>query len=313
MSRLLLAALLLAALAAVPASALTHGKGEAGAAFLGISPGARPAAMGDAFGGLADDVYSVYYNPAGLGGLERVQMAGSHEARFEGLSYDHAAVSVPLLAWVDTPRPGTDLGVLAFSVTSLKVEGLERRGTTETDQPLGTFDAGDLALALSYGLNLPESPWSVGATAKLIESRLDSARARAPALDVGALYRADRWSAGAGARNLGQGLRFREETDPLPSVLYAGASCELNEKWLAAAELSQPLDFAVGFERRRTFGKKLQGAGRFGYNTAKRGGGTLAGAALGLGLTYNGFSADFAWLPAGELGDGFKYTVIVKF
>src|SRR5687767_5725272 len=40
--------------------------GTSGAAFLKIAPGARPVGMGEAFTGVADDIHSVYFNPAGL-------------------------------------------------------------------------------------------------------------------------------------------------------------------------------------------------------------------------------------------------------
>lgn len=314
-------ALLLVGLLALPAQA-----GESGAAFLKIAPGARPAALGEAFGGLADDVHAGYYNPAGLGRLDKVQAAGSHEARFADMSYDYAAVSVPLLAWVDSPRPRAEFGVLALSVFSLSVDGIERRGNTETDEPIDTFKAGDLAYALSYGLSLPESPWSFGATVKRVESRMDAERAAALAFDAGALYSEGRWSAGAGARHVGQGQRFREQADPLPRQLWAGGSYRWATgsengrlggtapgAWLLTAELSHPLGLGLGVERRKSFGRKLEGAVRGGYNTARRDPGGLAGAALGLGLTYDAFTLDFAWLPGGELGDGFKYSLMARF
>ncbi|MCH7989031.1 MAG: S9 family peptidase, partial [Planctomycetes bacterium] len=47
------------------------------------------------------------------------------------------------------PPPKRDLGVLGFAAYSLSVDGLQRRGTTDTDQPSGTFGANDLALAFS--------------------------------------------------------------------------------------------------------------------------------------------------------------------
>lgn len=319
MRRALLVALALAAaLQAGPAAALgASSKGTSGAQFLKIAPGARPAALGEAFGGLADDVHAAYYNPAGLGALARVELAGMRETRFEGIAYDYAAVSVPLLAWVDSHRPREDFGALAFSVSGLSVDGIERRGTTETDEPIDSFDASDLAYGLAYGLRLPESPWLVGGAMKLVDSRLDSAKARSFALDGGVLYAGERWSAGAGLRNLGTKHRFRSEADSLPLLGYAGASAKLGSEWLAAVELDLPRDGApgagLGAEYRKDFGEGLRGALRGGLRTDRRDAGGLGGLSMGLGLGYRNLDFDFAWAPAGDLGNSFRYSLVVKF
>src|SRR5436189_231977 len=67
--------------------------GSSGAAFLKVGPGARQGAMGEAFAGTADDVYSIYYNPAGLGNLSKVEAAGMHDQQFQGINSEFAAVS----------------------------------------------------------------------------------------------------------------------------------------------------------------------------------------------------------------------------
>ena len=42
------------------------GAGTAGAAFLKIEGGSRPAGLGGAFTGLANDINTIFWNPAGL-------------------------------------------------------------------------------------------------------------------------------------------------------------------------------------------------------------------------------------------------------
>jgi tetratricopeptide (TPR) repeat protein len=70
-----LAALLVCALAAT-----------ARAAFEDLGAGGRAPGMGDAFVAIADDVYAVHYNPAGLGRLERPQFGAAYTAHFVGLT-----------------------------------------------------------------------------------------------------------------------------------------------------------------------------------------------------------------------------------
>lgn len=56
------------------------------AAFEDLGAGARAPAMGNAFTALADDLYAVYYNPSGLGQLERPQLSATYSRLYMGLS-----------------------------------------------------------------------------------------------------------------------------------------------------------------------------------------------------------------------------------
>ena len=53
--------------------------GTTGADFLKIGVGARQAAMGNAFAGVADDATAIYWNPGGLGFADRwnITMSGN--------------------------------------------------------------------------------------------------------------------------------------------------------------------------------------------------------------------------------------------
>jgi len=312
----LLAAFTPAALA-VPACAASAGKGTAAAAFLRLAPGARGAAMGEALGGTADDAYAAWYNPAGLGFLERVEAAAAHESRFEGIAYDAAILAVPVLAWRDSPLRANAYGVMALSVYGLSASGIERRGLVETDSPSGTFSSSDRAYAFSYGYNLAGSNWALGATAKLVDSALDTARATALTWDGGVLWKGERASAGAGVRGFGGSLRYARVSDPLPTVYYAAGSYRPREGWLLAAQLERPkydgMSLGLGVERRWVVAPGLSAAARGGVNTARADAGGLAGASLGFGVAWRAMEIDFAWSPSGALGDLFKYSLLFRF
>ncbi|HBL15750.1 MAG: hypothetical protein A2X36_13360 [Elusimicrobia bacterium GWA2_69_24] len=300
-----------------PAAAMGKGaKGTAGAQFLKLSPGARPAAMGDAFGGVADDLHAIHYNPAGLGNLQEVEVGAMHDSHFQGIRHNFGALAVPLLSWVDTRRQRNAFGTLAFSVTSLSVGDIERRGLVETDEPNGTFSAEDRAYTLGYGLSLPRRV-SLGAAVKLIEQRLDSASARTAAVDAGGLFQGDRLSVGAGVRNLGGKLRFVSEADPLPLTAYLGGGWKAGPGWLAAAELRLPNDDAprlsLGGEYRRGFSRELRGALRAGYNMSSADGEGFDGITVGAGVAYGKAEFDFAWVAYGALGNSFRYSLRTRF
>lgn len=316
MRRALIAALLCAGFLTASARAGSSSKGTTAGAFLRLAPGARGAAMGEALSGTADDAYAAWYNPAGLGFLERVEASAAHESRFEGLSYDAALLAVPVLSWRDSPLRANAYGVTALSVYGLSASDIERRGLVETDAPSGSFASSDRAYALSYGWNAPGTSLAFGGTAKFIDSALDTARATALTWDGGLLWKGDRTSAGAGVRGFGGSLRYSMVADPLPTVYYAGASYRPREGWLLAAQLDVPkrdaTSVGVGFERRWTASPGLSAAARAGYNSGRSAAGGLSGASIGFGIAWRATEIDFAWSPSSSLGDLFKFSILFR-
>lgn len=309
-------ALLLAALLA-PASALAA-PGESGAAFLLIAPGARQAALGGAFAGAADDAHAAWYNPAGLGYMDKVEAAAGRETRFEGTRYDYAVVVAPLLAFTDAAKRRNAAGVAAVAVYSLGASGFERRGLVETDTPSGSFGASDRAYAASYAYAPGgERGPSLGGTLKSVQQSLDSARGSAFSADLGALYKDERWSAGAGGRNLTGAIGLGAVKAPLPRVFYAGVAVRALREVRLTIDAAKPRDaklaLAAGAEWTRAFGGRVEGSLRGGVDFSRRDLGSLAPLSLGGGLRWGAVEASLAWRPGGALGDAFSYSLSARF
>ncbi|MFA6092096.1 MAG: PorV/PorQ family protein [Elusimicrobiota bacterium] len=291
-------------------------KGSTGAQFLKLGPGARAAAMGEACSAVCEDAYAVYYNPAGLGHIRQSQAAAMHNRHFQGIVHNFGALAVPLLAWTDSKLDRDAYGTLAFSLTSLGVEGIERRGTVETDAPTGTFGASDLAYSLGYGISM-DRRLAFGGALKFIEQTLDSSRASAYAADIGTLYRGERVSFSGGVRNFGTRVKFRQESDPLPLMIYAGTGWRAGEGLLLSADLRLPRDNApalsAGAELKRSVGEGLFGALRAGFNSANMDAGGFGGVSFGAGVQLHSLEMDFAWIPRGDLGDTYRYSLQIKF
>jgi hypothetical protein len=66
------------------------------ASFIDIGFGARPVAMGQAFVGLADDVESVYWNPAGVARLSGYHASFMHARQLGMIDYNYLVASAPL-------------------------------------------------------------------------------------------------------------------------------------------------------------------------------------------------------------------------
>ncbi|MBI5243123.1 MAG: PorV/PorQ family protein [Elusimicrobia bacterium] len=291
-------------------------QGTSGAQFLKLSPGARAASMGDAGAAVSEDVYAAYFNPAGLGFLREVQAAAMRSQHFQGITHNFGAVATPLLSWMDSRRARNEFGAAAFALTSLSVDGLERRGVVETDDPTDTFGARDFAYTLAYGLPLSKR-WAAGAALKVLDQSIDSSHATAFGLDLGGLWHRDRLSFGGGIRNLGTEVKFGNEADPLPLVIYGGGGYKLSEEWLLAADLRLPRDqrigLSLGAEHRRKIAEDLRAAVRGGYDFSKTDAEGVTGIAFGAGISYRRLEFDFAWAPYGDLGSTFRYSLLVRF
>jgi hypothetical protein len=279
--------------------------GTSGAQFLKIGAGARPTAMGEAFTAIADDVNAAYFNPAGLGQLERAELTAMQTQWFQGLDYNFGAFALP-----------TSAGTFGVSAATLEAEDLERRGADESS--LGSFSNLDSAYALSYGGKFGETMFA-GATARMIRLEIADASASAWAGDLGLLKRlGDRYSLGLAARNFGQEIKFDEEGDPLPFVVDAGAAGRfVDGRLLAGLTLSMPRDndlqYAAGVEWAERNPEGFRYAARAGFRSMATDADGASGITVGAGIGYRKLDVDFAWVPMGDLGNTFRYAVLFRF
>lgn len=154
--------------------------GASGAQFLQIPIGAKAESMGGAIIGLTDDASSVFWNPAGIVKVNNFQAFFSYIDWFN--MFDVNAASVVYNAG--------DAGTFAASMLVFSTGKMEI--TTETE-PNGTgrfFDAGDLALGVSYARYLTDR-FNVGASVKYVYQRIWNETAAGVAFDIGTQYRLD--------------------------------------------------------------------------------------------------------------------------
>ena len=281
--------------------------GTSGASFLKIGPGARPAAMGDAFTGVADDIHAIYWNPAGLAKLKVPELTAMHMQWFQNVKYEFAAFAYPT----------KNYGTWGLSVTNLHTDDINRR-TEDTDAPINQFSASDNAYWLSYAYPLTER-LSAGANAKWIRETIDSVNANAYAIDGGLLYDTD-WHGlrlGSSIQNLGTQVKFVNQSDPLPLTMRLGASIQpIPKTLLLSSDLiiprDHPIGMAVGGEYHRQLSEGFGVTMRTGYRSDTDVSG-FAGVSAGGGLDVGRVSFDFAWVPFGDLGNSYRYSLHIKF
>ena len=157
--------------------------GTTAANFLEIGVGSRATAMGDAYVAVANDVSSIYWNPAGL----------SHVSNTSGLF-----MIQPWLVDIDMLFAGgafvvPNIGVLGLGITHLDYGEMD---VTNLEYQNGTgerFGASDLAASLTFSRKIV-SWFSFGTTMKYISSNIWHSSASAFALDLGVLVKTDFFS-----------------------------------------------------------------------------------------------------------------------
>lgn len=93
--------MLIVSLLPVSATAADKFAGE----FMAMGGGARALGMGGAFVAVADDASAVYWNPAGVSGMEKRQLLFMHSERFgDLLNYNFGAFSMPTRSFVSAER-----------------------------------------------------------------------------------------------------------------------------------------------------------------------------------------------------------------
>ena len=151
--------------------------GTTSAQFLKIGADARGASMGNAFTAMSGGISSMYWNPAGMTSIRKMEAIFLNSDWIAGIDYNYAAFGLNM---------GNN-GIIGLSMTSLSTpEDVVRT----VEKPNGTgeyFDANDLAINLSYARKLTNK-FSMGGNIKYIRQNIWHANANSMAADLGALF-----------------------------------------------------------------------------------------------------------------------------
>ncbi len=276
--------------------------GGAGADFLQVPAGARPAAMGGAYAAVGTDAYSPVWNPAGIGFLAQKQIALQHLSYLDSVRYEFSSLALPVFGAAG----------VAFSVRDMasgSIPGTDIAGNTTSD-----FSTRYSAYSLSYGQAVTSS-LSLGVTGALISAKLADISASAYSFDMGMIYRpTDKVSLALVGVNFGNKLTFIKEGDALPSGIKLEAAYKpFHSLTLAAGgtyRLEGPTAGRAGLEFQPLHGFLL----RAGYKTdgASQLSG-VTGMTAGAGFQIMGHEVSYAWVPFGDLGDTHYVSMVLKF
>jgi hypothetical protein len=285
--------------------------GEASAAFLKLGVGARPVAMGSAFSGLADDINSLSWNPAGLSNTARKEFSFMHLEHFQDIKYNSVSYS---RNWGKTAA--------GFGFGYLSSEGIAR--TFIDDDAYygwrggGNYGFSDMTLfaAISRSFAAGES---AGVLVRWLSETIEDHSASAAAMDFGYLRKMGKdFSMGLAAQNIGGTMRFISAQERLPSVLRVGAGwAPPAGRFRAALDFVFPSDYQmsvnIGGEYIAGDFLRLRAGWRFKDMFSDDGLDDITGLSAGAGFAFFGYNLDYAFVPYGDLGYSHRISLGGRF
>jgi hypothetical protein len=299
--------------------------------FLKLGVGARGVGMGESFVAVANDVSSLYWNPAGLAQGSTNEAMASHTEYVADIKHDFFGIVYHL----------STSDALGASFGSLHMKDMEI--TTEA-QPFGTgryFSFGDVSAGLTYSRKMTDQ-FSFGLTVRYVEETLDVLKMRSAMVDLGTYY----WTGLGTARFAVVISNFGSDVSPqgsvtgfdgsttssfqsfsLPTVFKLGLALEPLEteqhRLTTSLQLNHPNDnsenlrlgieyawestFFVRAGLKRTIGQKLVGQDETSEETV----------ALGMGVRVpvltSTISVDYAFADYGRLGSVHRISMAFSY
>ncbi|MFH1897499.1 MAG: PorV/PorQ family protein [Candidatus Desantisbacteria bacterium] len=282
------------------------------ASFLKIGAGARATGMGEAFCGLADDMYAMYWNPAGLGQINGSQFGATHLSYLTGINQEQIGFA---------KRMGTKTAARGATSFGLNISHLMANNFERTDKDgnriCGKFDAANTCLGLSLSRRL-SSNFFLGMNMKGIYMSMENEKATAYAGDIGMLWRISRGlRLGLNAQNIGTDVKFIEKGYPLPLNIKAGIGYSLGGMNLAVdinktRGVDSNIHAGVEYLLAQTLALRAGIKNEVASDTHGKKNGMTTGITTGMGLRIGGIQLDYAYIPYGDLDITHRVSLSVK-
>ncbi len=304
--------------------------GAAGSQFLKIGVGARAEGMAGAYSSVANDLTSLYWNPAGLADVKGMMGAFHFTQWFAGFEHSFAALSLPI----------SDNFVAAAHLISFNSDRIPITTLDFTEGTGSYYTVNDIAIGVSVSGYLTDQ-FSFGITGKMVHNAFSSLSADAVAFDVGTMYDTGIqgiklgfaiFNLGSEMKYEGQDLRstkkYIEELKAapwdvsylaypyqMPLIFRAGISADVidmeEHKLLVSGDFVTfsdiPEQFSVGAEYTWHNLLSIRGGYRFGQDQMNLSGG------VGINYLTGGFRGklDYSITPTADLGLINRLSVVI--
>jgi hypothetical protein len=311
--------------------------------FLNIGVDAAALGMSKTVVATTNNVNAIYWNPAGLVGIEDYQGSLMHASYFAGIAnYNHAAFAMPIDA-----KSALGISIIRFGVDDIlnTTELIDSQGNIDFNR-ISLFSSADYAFNFAYARNLLFKDVNFGVNAKIVRRIIgDFASSWGFGFDAGIQFERNNWKFGIMARDItttfnswaineeefnkikdaipGQNQELPESTEITKPKIQIGIAKEfrigrffnlqtevdLNIRFEQTNDIFSSnvgsIDPAVGFQL--DYDKLVYlrlGVGNFQYITEFNNSKSLSlQPNFGVGFTYQGIQIDYALTNIGSVGN----------
>lgn len=269
-----------------------NGSGTSSGEILNLEIGSRATALGGAFIAFSDDATATFWNPSGLSAIESTEFQFGYSNWYQDISINYFGAAIPI-----SDRFTSGVGLTYVDLGSFQ-------GYSSEDIPTGEFGGHNMVLSLSMGFQA--NSWlSLGITAKGITEKLEESSASGLAFDIGTRVTSGLLSFGLAARNIGSGLKYEYDREPLPTHLDAGVGLRAFERRFGfAADINIPKDGAISLHQGMEYAylNTIILRGGYTHSFGSPNGGGNNGMVYGFGLRIMAGSIDYSFIPDSDLG-----------
>ncbi|MEA3307474.1 MAG: PorV/PorQ family protein [Elusimicrobiota bacterium] len=291
-----------------------------------ISP--RALGMGGSFVAVADGIYNVTYNPAGMGQLYLPEVSAMHLSGFSDTKTQFVAIGAPLpfLGLSGIGKPGIAFSALFESDGDFVFRSIDpNNGSIYTKKMEAEKNT---VLSLSYGEKVFDEDVNIegynaaitqymGLSVKYLKSRLlDTYSAASFLFDAGYLITETNigLSLGASISNMGGKLKYVSKEESLPTILRLGASYfkpTLKDQTLLFSlegdiytnEKLKALKFGLEYHFQKVFNLRM------GYKAMTENNGLT----MGVGFFHEGIELDFGMSVSNDVFNTSQISLTYKF
>ena len=168
--------------------------------FLNIGVDAAALGMSKTVVATTNNVNAIYWNPAGLVGIEDYQGSLMHASYFAGLAnYNHAAFAMPI-----DKESALGISIIRFGVDDIlnTTELIDSEGNIDFNR-ISLFSAADYAFNFAYARNLIFKDVKFGVNAKIVRRTIGNfASSWGFGFDAGFQFERNNWKFGIMARDI---------------------------------------------------------------------------------------------------------------
>ncbi len=285
--------------------AVNENAGTTGFNNLKIVYSARAISMAGAMTGMGKTVEGLQFNPAGILGLEKVNVSSTFCSYFEGSNGGALHLVYP-------KAENVSYGIMLHYLNSGEMDRTEVTSGNEYLETGETFGASNLILGVSAARIMNPSI-DVGITGKLIYDKIDSYSAAAILVDAGLIHHPvnEKITVGISLRNLGKQVAYytsEEYSEGLPMTFAAGLSYAFRPQLSGAFDINVPRGANMNARFGLDFNPHPMLNLRMGYNSNsadwKTGGDWdwSSGLTFGAGFKWKEYKLDYGIASYGNLG-----------